>query len=716
MRFLKRFGLAAGVLAVALGAALMRLPGVQGASAVMLNPNHQCAFCHQLHGAPGQTLLQNAVVETLCLTCHGPGGISALKAAVHRDSAGSFSKTCLDCHTPHSNPTNYLSGTNLELVKAAIQTRNVAFESRGLGLSQPAARSFADGDATYDGVCEVCHTTTRYHQNSGAGYHGHEQGGTCTVCHRHEGNFQAPTRACNQCHNTAQGTRRAIIPELGYVSHHDSTLLQGSLNVSDCVTCHDVTKHQQGNVRLWNVEFPTDTTPGRPIALTGNPRTTSTEAAKLNSFCLNCHDTNGANGSLTPFADGRTRPLIDTALWNASSHKTGNRSCFGDGTFGCHDTGHGSQKHRLLAPAGSGPGTNNVAEEEGFCYNCHDANGPASRNLQTVFGLTRRHPVNDAEQTQPGRTVECTDCHDPHGAKGRARTYSATADSNRRNIAPVNGGVLGWAVNYGGLGNFAAPAIGNYSDVNPAVYEYQICFKCHAGKSWSFGTPPNGLSPNGAVTTPVETDAAQEFSPNNRSGHPIVTGLNNYPNSIAVGSPVRKGLQPAALKAPWNTNVGSQTMTCSDCHTISDTLAAQGPHGSASDFILRGPNTAWPRVGLANFATSFCANCHNNSAGEPHAQGGHTSSLTGWSLGSAGLPCYRCHIVIPHGGAMSRLIGDGRWDGIGNMPARYAYSNILDSLAVERFTKAATTGYTTGNCRARCYADHQTTAPSENWP
>jgi hypothetical protein len=202
----------------------------------------------------------------------------------------------------------------------------------------------------------------------------------------------------------------------------------------------------------------------------------------------------------------------------------------------------------------------------------------------------------------------------------------------------------------------------------------------------------------------LATDVAQEFSPLNKSGHPVITGLNNYSNSTAVGSPSLRGLQVAAMKAPWNSNVGTQTMMCSDCHDATTTnyvaSAAQGPHGSAYQYMLRGPNAAnWPNVTIANINTSWCANCHNNSAGAPHTQGNHS-----------GYQCYQCHIIIPHGGKMSRLIGDRD-----TMPSRYAWQNNLSNMQIQSFTKKATTGYAqTGDCQASCYGSHSTAA-SENW-
>ena len=48
-------------------------------------------------------------------------------------------------------------------------------------------KSFADGDKTYDGICEVCHTETNHHRNDGTGSSGHHEGEDCTNenCHKH---------------------------------------------------------------------------------------------------------------------------------------------------------------------------------------------------------------------------------------------------------------------------------------------------------------------------------------------------------------------------------------------------------------------------------------------------------------------------------------------------------------------------------------------------
>lgn len=173
---------------------------------------HQCASCHQLHGTTGfNRLLKQSVVEVLCLTCHGPAGISTLKAAVHKNKARSnypaFSMSCRVCHDPHSiQKINWLGTTNIKQVGskqdstgfARILTpnsgiREVVFRSRGSGAGQPTLHSFADGDQDlngyYDGVCETCHTLAQNHRNTASGDHRHNRGKTCVNCHAHVNGF-----------------------------------------------------------------------------------------------------------------------------------------------------------------------------------------------------------------------------------------------------------------------------------------------------------------------------------------------------------------------------------------------------------------------------------------------------------------------------------------------------------------------------------------------
>lgn len=485
---------------------------------------------------------------------------------------------------------------------------------------------------------------------------------------------------CQDCHaarsvtNSAQGSHpvNVLITANAYYRNPASLPLTSTDNRIACQTCHDV-------------HFSPDTD-GNLVRMTNRL-----------AFCTQCHtlaDTttparhlNTATSVLWP--GGRTNcstfpPITDTTLRGACEN--------------CHQA-HGwpvatnttATFPKLL-----------VDREESLCFTCHSTTGPAATKVEADFSKTYHHLVNDAQQ-RPGRTVECNSCHNPHKALAGSHSYSATATASRNLASNPLKGTDGVSVNYTGLTNFQTVATNRYTVIPKSTgvtYEYQICLKCHSSYAWGTGTPPNGLSPNGSVATPVQTDAAQEFNLNNRSGHPVVTGLNNYPNSTAVGSPARKGLQPAALKAPWNVNVGTQTMMCSDCHnTDAASPAAQGPHGSALQFMLRGPNAAnWPNVTLANYNTSWCANCHN-TMNRVHSRSDHRN-----------YQCYRCHIVVPHGGKLSRLMADND-----TMPARYGYNNALNTSYLQAFTKNATNSYSASNCRAQCHSEHSGRNPSENW-
>jgi hypothetical protein len=74
--------------------------------------------------------------------------------------------------------------------------------------------------------------------------------------------------------------------------------------------------------------------------------------------------------------------------------------------------------------------------------------------------------------------------------------------------------------------------------------------------------------------------------------------------------------------------------------------------------------------------------------------------------------------MVPHGGKMSRLIGDSD----GTMPERYAYNNVLGQMDVQSFKKAAGGLYGDGPTRyyqegIKCAADCHLPAgsPDENW-
>jgi len=117
-------------------------------------------------------LRASSYANRLCTDCH--------TEATHQGA------NCLVCHGSHN--TDNLAGVRGMVRTTDRSERQVMFD-RYTG-----ANSFADGDATYDGICEVCHTQTRYHRRDGSGFANHSSGGNksgkdCTACHTHYSGF-----------------------------------------------------------------------------------------------------------------------------------------------------------------------------------------------------------------------------------------------------------------------------------------------------------------------------------------------------------------------------------------------------------------------------------------------------------------------------------------------------------------------------------------------
>ena len=108
----------------------------------------------------------------LCLDCH--------RQSTHKGA------NCLDCHQAHST-------SNRAGVKEKVRTTDLT-EKAVKFLRYTGVNSFADGDTTYDGICEVCHTKTKYCKRDGTGFANHSSGAnysgkSCVSCHTHSSGF-----------------------------------------------------------------------------------------------------------------------------------------------------------------------------------------------------------------------------------------------------------------------------------------------------------------------------------------------------------------------------------------------------------------------------------------------------------------------------------------------------------------------------------------------
>jgi hypothetical protein len=426
-----------------------------------------------------------------------------------------------------------------------------------------------------------------------------------------------------------------------------------------------------------------------------------------------------------------------------------------------------------------------AALDERFCYQCHakptdfaggkstagkdfykTANMDASS--EAIYGLVQKglaaggsghkvsnysglHKPSPADETRSylsaNKHVACNDCHNPHMAGQTSHALGTNTVVPASGQGPLEG-VSGAAPNNAAT-SWTAPSAYTFLDCGGsspiagcAQYEYQICFKCHSGANTSLASWNAGW-----------TNVALDFNPANKSFHPVEAAL----NATGSGSSL---LDPTQLYAGWTPG---KLMMCSDCHgDDAATPAAQGPHGSAVKWILKGPYTGWggaagtftltrtpiiastittpPAASSLTTCTAgsgtacsppvFCQNCHRvisaTSYADNNAHQGN-ESLGGYFRGDhVQADCRACHLSVPHGSKTSRLTaakGTGLTTACGNIPAPYCDSTTVSTgmsspgtnALLQGFTKAATrSGYRSSSCAAQG-CDVHGGSQSESW-
>lgn len=411
---------------------------------------------------------------------------------------------------------------------------------------------------------------------------------------------------------------------------------------------------------------------------------------------------------------GVTRSTIDTKY---STFSKGNCAH-------CHEQHASLGGSEPFPNSGTGAGPDPAAlfsYEEDFCETCHDGS-PVPRDIKTQRLKTYRHPFSEyngrhtlskLEYGQNGapfrggnRHAECADCHEPHyiGDPGTAyHSYKATDPANNNLVSNPIKGV--WGVEPTTAPLWSPPT--TYTELTTVAVgsskEYQICYKCH---SYYALQDADGVTTLVGPSGDYITDQAMEFSPGNKSAHPVQVTLNNQTGSYAPRRLIDSS-NGARMRSPW-TNIGTQTMWCCDCHG-NDATSPVGPHGSSKKYMLKSstakPNAYyWPRNntdGLLwtlydiknnqkNWGTElFCVNCHILYSGgkflnEAHDKGDHNSNdrwpkidkyPNGTSIPDTdkyiGVPCVMCHVAVPHGYKRSRLVVYGRPDGDTLSPHQY---------------------------------------------
>jgi predicted CxxxxCH...CXXCH cytochrome family protein len=300
-------------------------------------------------------------------------------------------------------------------------------------------------------TCNSCHGTAGPNPATPPGG-SHPANSTCATCHtgytgttvnlttHMNGRLEAAGGDCTGCHNSAQGTRRAIVPEFaGAWSHKRSAA--GAVTKFDCAVCHmegdpttgDTTAAHQGtpggNINLRDPDLGTEilgvtwggtgagtyTSTASPVAFTRFSRNLGSatlepavQAIMINQ-CLKCHDANGANSPLARV------PTTGTAA-----------KPFGTTIAGAGYTGAG-----VTALGTLGGVTDVSASFAATNSSYHPVRG--KQNNSYVGNARMYAPWNAlspakvaATTTSYGYLISCWDCHAPVAATG-VQTSTVTA-------------------------------------------------------------------------------------------------------------------------------------------------------------------------------------------------------------------------------------------------------------------------------------------------
>ncbi len=203
-----------------------------------------------------------------------------------------------------------------------------------------------------------------------------------------------------------------------------------------------------------------------------------------------------------------------------------------------------------------------------------------------------------------------------------------------------------------------------------ATYEYQVCYKCHAGR--------------GTVRAPlvdrviINTNVADEFSSANASYQPVETSGKN--SNV-----------PSLFQDLRTTSI----IYCTDCHSSdSSDRGVRGPHGSRYRPLLVRQYVTTDRTSESSAAYALCYGCHNRAnilADRSFAR--HSEHIVDQRA-----PCSVCH--DPHGISAARTI-----DNSGTHLINFDRRVVLRSTTTSNGPTFLDRGTFRGSCTLNCHGE-----------
>jgi len=291
---------------------------------------------------------------------------------------------------------------------------------------------------------------------------------------------------------------------------------------------------------------------------------------RYSAICTSCHELHGWPHAAHATSPKRTRGRAVDPRERLKYESVQDNAC-----TTCHKVHSAPHRERLLR----------FRHEERNCLNCH--NGSIStyniaadiRKRANHRGdlTTGRHDPTENPFTMR-RHAECVDCHNPHAA--RHDPIGQVQGSQGRVVKGPTLGVSGVTIT--GV------------QIDESLYNYQICFKCHADSVHR---------PRVRTTRQIsQTNVRLELQTSNPSYHPVA-GPRRNPDVVSLIPPLRIG----------------SIVSCTDCHNSDNSRfyggsGANGPHGSLFDGLLVRNYSTEDFTAESAQAYDLCYGCHSRES------------------------------------------------------------------------------------------------------